>query len=64
MRRPPAIAAALALALVTGLAVGPRPLDAQTPPSPAASQTIDELKKTALKVFLDCDSCDLEYIKT
>ncbi|HSQ78990.1 MAG TPA: hypothetical protein VLN41_00205 [Candidatus Bathyarchaeia archaeon] len=64
MRRPPAVAAALALALVTSLAVRPRPLDAQTPPSPAASQTIDELKKTALKVFLDCDSCDLEYIKT
>ncbi len=27
-------------------------------------QSIDELKKTALKVFLDCGSCDLEYIKT
>jgi hypothetical protein len=25
---------------------------------------IDELKKTALRVFLDCDSCDLDYIKT
>ena len=35
---------------------------------PAASQEgqpgIDELKKSALKVFLDCDSCDLAYIKT
>ena len=35
---------------------------------PAAAQEgqpgIDELKKTALKVFLDCDSCDLAYIKT
>ena len=34
----------------------------------AASQEgqpgIDELKKTALKIFLDCDSCDLAYIKT
>jgi len=32
----------------------------------AASQapSIDELKKTAIKVFLDCDSCDLDYIKT
>jgi len=25
---------------------------------------IDELKKTALKVYLDCGSCDVEYIKT
>jgi hypothetical protein len=25
---------------------------------------IDELKKTAVKVYLDCDSCDLAYIKT
>lgn len=25
---------------------------------------IDELKKTALKVYLDCDSCDIAYIKT
>ena len=25
---------------------------------------IDELKKSALKVYLDCDSCDLAYIKT
>ncbi|TFG58651.1 MAG: hypothetical protein E4H35_00355 [Candidatus Aminicenantes bacterium] len=25
---------------------------------------IDELKKTAVRVYLDCDSCDVEYIKT
>ncbi len=25
---------------------------------------IDELKKSAVKVYLDCGSCDLEYIKT
>jgi hypothetical protein len=25
---------------------------------------IDELKKTAVKIYLDCDSCDVEYIKT
>ncbi|MBE3111848.1 MAG: hypothetical protein IMZ46_15310 [Acidobacteria bacterium] len=25
---------------------------------------IDELKQSALKVYLDCDSCDLAYIKT
>lgn len=34
----------------------------------AYSQTnaasIDELKKTALRVFIDCDFCDIEYIKT
>lgn len=63
MRRPLAIAAALVLAFSAGLAVRPRPLAAQAPPPPS-SQTIDDLKKTALKVFLDCDSCDLEYIKT
>src|SRR4030042_5239736 len=25
---------------------------------------IEELKKTALKVYIDCDFCDIEYIKT
>ena len=25
---------------------------------------IEELKKTALKVYIDCDICDIEYIKT
>ena len=49
---------ALILALGLGLAS----------PPPAAGQAvapdIDELKKTAVKVFLDCDSCDLDYIKT
>jgi len=24
----------------------------------------DELKKTAVKVYLDCGRCDIEYIKT
>jgi len=28
------------------------------------SGLIEELKKTALKVYIDCDFCDLEYIKT
>jgi len=38
---------------------------AQTNPTAAASQTdIDALKKSAVKVFIDCDSCDIEYIKT
>lgn len=63
MRRSSAIAAALALALVSNPALRPRPAAAQTPP-PRASQSIEELKKTALKVFIDCDYCDLNYIKT
>ena len=29
-----------------------------------AQTGIDELKKTAVKVFLDCDDCDLDFIKT
>jgi len=29
-----------------------------------AQADVDELKKSAVKVFLDCDNCDLEYIKT
>ncbi|MCK7491977.1 MAG: hypothetical protein MZW92_10205 [Comamonadaceae bacterium] len=39
----------------------PRRGPALAPPDQAG---IDELKKTAVKVFLDCDYCDLEYIKT
>ena len=36
-----------------------------TPPAfPQGQANIDELKKTALRVFLDCDNCDLDYIKT
>jgi hypothetical protein len=64
MRRPSATAALLALALLSSPVLRPRPLAAQTPPPPPSSQTIDELKKTALRVFIDCDSCDLDYIKT
>jgi len=36
-------------------------------PAAAISQdqsAIDELKKTAVKVYLDCGGCDIEYIKT
>jgi len=50
---------ALFLALI-GLAIPPA-ARAQAPEGQAA---VEELKKTALKVFLDCDSCDLDYIKT
>jgi len=59
MRKRLGAAGALVLAALLGL--GPASL-------PAAGQTvspdIDELKKTAIRVFLDCDSCDLDYIKT
>jgi len=49
----------LALILAWGLASGARLFPAQE-----GQAGIDELKKTAVKVFLDCDSCDVEYIKT
>ncbi len=50
----------LPLILVLGLGfASPRPAAGQ-----AVTPDIDELKKTAVKVFLDCDSCDLNYIKT
>ena len=59
MRRPTGAAAVLVLALILGLGPARRPAAAQTAP-----QNIEDLKKTALKVFLDCDSCDIDYIKT
>src|SRR5512139_2927229 len=57
----------------TGSAPGPVPVSililslvfAASPLCARQGQTgADELKKTALKVFLDCDYCDTEYIKT
>jgi len=30
----------------------------------ASGQSIEELKKSAPRVFIDCGSCDLDYIKT
>ncbi len=51
--------AALVLAALA-LLIGP----AVAAASPQGQTNIDELKKTALRVFLDCDSCDLDYIKT
>ncbi|MCX6568701.1 MAG: hypothetical protein NT147_06585 [Candidatus Aminicenantes bacterium] len=39
-------------------------LAAMTAAAQEGQPGIDELKKTALKVYLDCDSCDLAYIKT
>ncbi|MDD8027040.1 MAG: hypothetical protein PHI34_11025 [Acidobacteriota bacterium] len=39
---------------------------AQAPPVPAppGQADLDALKRTAPRVFLDCDYCDLDYIKT
>jgi len=50
---------ALALTLVPLLTLAVRPALAQE-----GQAGVDEMKKTALKVFLDCGDCDLEYIKT
>lgn len=42
-----------------------KPLAQTNPPPPPASQAdIEALKKTAPRVFIDCDYCDIEYIKT
>jgi len=56
---PAALFFALALLLAPAAA-------AASPAAPGqdAQAGVDEMKKTALKVFLDCDDCDLEYIKT
>jgi hypothetical protein len=55
MQKSPGAACVLVLVLV----IGSLPAAAQAP-----VPDVDALKKTALRVFLDCDSCDLEYIKT
>jgi hypothetical protein len=59
MRKSRGRASVLILALILASGMLRRPAAGQTPP-----QNIDELKKTAIKVFLDCDSCDLDFIKT
>lgn len=53
MNRRPLIALAIALAAAIALPAG-------------AQQAADiaELKKTAPKVFIDCDNCDIDYIRT
>jgi hypothetical protein len=56
LRRAPTLALSLALAF---LAVAPAL--AQKAGVPA---TIEDLKKTAPKVFIDCNDCDLDYIRT
>ena len=46
----------------------PPVISAQTnpppPPPPGSQADIEALKKTAPRVFIDCDYCDIEYIKT
>jgi hypothetical protein len=61
MRKPSPAALFFALALLLAPAAA-----AASPAAPGqdAQAGVDEMKKTALKVFLDCDDCDLEYIKT
>ena len=59
----------LALAFVLGMScLTPRPTSAQNaPPAPtkqAEPTDADALKKSAPKVFIDCDYCDIDYIKT
>jgi hypothetical protein len=53
------------IVILTGLlAVGLLPLPpalAQT--APPSQSDIDALKRTAVKVYIDCGSCDIEYIK-
>ena len=49
----------LSLVLAMGLSLAARTLPAQE-----NQVAVEELKKTALRVFLDCDYCDVEYIKT
>lgn len=47
--------------LVLLLAVRAVPVLAQGPPEPGG---IEELKRTAPRVFIDCSDCDLDYLKT
>lgn len=57
------IKTAVVLACLSALVLG-RGWTAPAAAAQDAQTGIDDLKKTALKVFLDCDHCDLEYIKT
>jgi len=61
MRRPVVIFHIIILIIISTLGIlSSAPLLAQT----AANQTdLDALKKTAVKVYIDCGSCDIEYIK-
>ncbi len=65
MCKPPAGLFGLLLFLFL-MALTPAARAGQDPPGQASpgQLSVDDLKKTALKVFLDCDSCDTEYIKT
>jgi hypothetical protein len=51
------------LTIMIGLVLLLAPLSmAQSGPTPQAD--IDELKKTAPRVYIDCDACDIAFIKT
>ena len=49
--------------VVAALVVAPS-LWSQAKPAEQAETEIEALKKLAVKVYIDCGSCDLEYIKT
>jgi hypothetical protein len=51
------------LALALFLAILPTVLAAQTA-EPSGTSNLAELRKSAPKVFLDCDHCDIDYIRT
>jgi hypothetical protein len=53
----------LALFLILGLALGTAAAQTAGAGEPG-SQDLESLKKTAVKVYLDCGFCDVEYIKT
>ncbi len=55
--------AAIVLACFSSLVFG-RGLAAPLPAAQDVPSGIDELKKTAVRVFLDCGSCDLDFVKT
>jgi len=59
MRKPLVVQSVFVFALAAVLSLAGLPAAAQD-----GQPGVDELKKTALKVYLDCDRCDFEYIKT
>lgn len=59
------LAPLLVVILVFILASGPaRAADDQPRAQEPGGQSVEELKKTAPKVYIDCGYCDLDYIKT
>lgn len=61
MKRPGAVPIGFLIILSTTALFPAGPLLGQT--APAGQANIEALKKTAVKVYIDCGSCDIEYIK-